>query len=247
MARYWLEFRLLFAIQMLEERVMWVLTLFFTTFFPLFMVFGLGSIGSGQTRDGLLYVITGSTVVSLVTVGITMVSQQVSFMKEQGVFLYYASLPISKGSLLLAVMASRLILQLPGIVVALVGGSMLYHFRVAPNPLLLLILPLTALALSGVGAALGLLLPSPQLVSLVSQVAIILVLFGAPVLIPIAHLPLPLQAFGLLLPPTYAADALRRAIGGLADARLLLDLIVLSLFAALSLAAVTRGLRWRLR
>jgi ABC-2 type transport system permease protein len=247
MTRYWLEFRLLFAIQMLEERVTWPLMLFITTLFPLLMVFGLGSIGSGQTRAGLLYIITGSTVVSLVTVGITMVSQQLSFMKEQGVFLYYASLPIAKGSLLLAVMASRLLLQLPGIVAALVGGSLLYGFRFVPTPLLLLILPLTALALSGLGAALGLLLPGPQLVGLVSQVAIILVLFGAPVLIPIEHLPLPLQALGLLLPPTYAADALRRAIAGLVDARLGLDLAVLSLFAALSLGAVTRGLRWRLR
>ena len=247
MARYWLEFRLLFAVQMLEEWVMWTLTLFFTTFFPLFMVFGFGAVGSGQTRDGLLYVITGSTVVSLVTVGITMVSQQLSWMKQQGVFLYYASLPISKISLLLAVMASRLILQLPGIVVALLGGTLLYGFHISPNPLLLVILPLTALALSGVGAAIGLVLPSPQLVSLVSQVAIILVLFGAPVLIPLDHLPLPLQWFGLLLPPTYAADALRRALAGVSDAHLALDIGVLALFAAGSLAVVTRGLEWRLR
>src|SRR5947209_3410120 len=142
MTRYWKEFRLLFIVQMLEQRAWWVLMLVFTTMFPLLMVFGLGSIGSGQTRAGLLYVITGSTVVSLVTVGITIVSQDLSSMKDQGVFLYYASLPISKASLLLAVMASRLLFQLPGIVIALVGGSLLYGFRPTPNPPSIPILPL---------------------------------------------------------------------------------------------------------
>lgn len=247
MTKYWQEFRLLFMVQMLEERRWWMPIVLVTAFFPLVMVFGLGIIGSGQTRAGLAYIITGSTIVSLTTVGVTVVAQELAQMKEQGVFLYYASLPVAKGSLLLAVLASRLVLQLPGILGALVGGSLLYGYHLSPNPLLLLILPLTALALSGAGAAMGILIPSLQLVNVLSQFALFVVLFCAPVMIPIDRLPLPLQWFGLLLPPSYAADALRRVITGISDPRLLLDLAILAGFAALSLVGVTRGLRWRLQ
>ena len=247
MSRRWTEFRYLFVVQLLEQRDFLAGTIFFTTFFPLILVFGLGVIGSGQTADGLAYVITGSTVSSLALVGVTMVAQDLAWMKDRGEFLYYASLPISKGSLLLAVIASKLLLQLPGVIVGLIGGSLLYGLELQPNPMLLVILPLTTLALAGLGAALGILAPSPQFVSLVSQIAVFVVLFAAPVMIPLESLPLPLQWFGLLLPPTYAADALRRAVTGVNDARLLLDIGVLALSAAISLGAVTRGLRWRLR
>jgi ABC-2 type transport system permease protein len=247
MSRYWTEFRYLFAVQLLEERGFLAGTIFFTTFFPLILVFGLGLIGDGQSDAGLAYVITGSTVSSLTFVGITMVAQTLGWMKERGDFLYYASLPISKGSLLMAVMGSKLVLQLPGIVVSLLGGSLLYGLGFDLNPLLLVILPLTALSISGLGAALGILSPSFQLVNLVSQVAGIVVLFAAPVMIPIESLPRPLQWFGLLLPPTYAADALRRAVSGINDARLVFDIGVLAFAAAASFGAITRGLRWRLR
>ncbi|MBA2362175.1 MAG: ABC transporter permease [Chloroflexia bacterium] len=245
--RHWTEFRYLFVVQLLEERGFLAGTIFFTTVFPLLLVFGLGVVGDGQSPDGLTYIITGSAVSSLTFVGITMVAQSLAWMKERGDFLYYASLPISKSSLLLAVIASKLVLQMPGIVVALVGGGLLYGLDFELNPLLLIILPLTALALSGMGAALGLLSPSLQLVNLLSQVAGIVVLFAAPVMIPMESLPLPLQWFGRLLPPTYAADALRRAVAGVTDVQLLVDLAVLAFAAALSLVGISRGLRWRLR
>lgn len=247
MSRRWMEFRYLFAVQVLEERAWLAGTVFFTTIFPLLIVFGLGKIGGGQTAEGLAYIITGSAVSSLTFVGVTMVAQTLSQMKERGEFLYYASLPISKDSLLLAVMASKLLLQMPGIVASLVGGSLMYGLAFEPSPVLLLILPLSALALSGLGAALGILAPSQELVNVLSQIIGIFVLFAAPVMIPIESLPAPLQWAGLLMPPTYAADALRRALTGVTDARLALDIGVLALCAAVSLLAITKGLRWRLR
>lgn len=246
MSRYWLEFRLLFLAQVLQERQFLAGTLTITTLFPLLLVFGLGLVGSGQTREGVTYIITGSTVVSLTTVGVVIVASTLAWSKENGVYLYYASLPIAKSSLLLAIIASKLLLQLPGVLVALVGGSLIYDFPLRPHPLLLLILPLTALSLSGIGAALGILAPNPEVTNTISNAALFIIMFAAPVLIPLEALPLPLQWFGLLLPPTYAADALRRAINGVTDARLLLDIVVLLAWTVASLAGVTRGLRWRL-
>ncbi len=247
MKRFWMEVRYLFTIQILEERGWLAGTIFFTTIFPLLLVFGLGIIGSGQTKEGLTYIITGSTISSLTFVGITMVGQSLGWMKDRGDFLYYASLPISKSSLIVAVMTSKLVLQLPGIIAAMVGGTLMYDLNFKPNPLVLVILPLTALALSGLGAAIGLLSPSYQLVNIFSQVAGITVMFAAPVMIPWESLPKVLQWFGWLLPPSYAADALRRAVLGINDSRLMLDLAVLAACAIFSIIGVTKGLRWRLR
>jgi hypothetical protein len=47
----------------------------------------------------------------------------------------------------------------------------------------------------------GTLVPNVQLVNLIAQVAGFVVLFAAPVLIPIERLPLPLQVLGWLMPP----------------------------------------------
>ena len=247
MSRHWTEFRYVLMVQLLEQRQWLAGTIFFTTIFPLLILFGMGVVGDGQSGAGLAYVVTGSAVVSLTFIGITVVAQDLSGMKERGEFLYYASLPISKGSLLLAVIASKLLLQMPGIVVSLVGGSLIYGLDFELSPLLLLILPLTALALSGIGAALGILSPSAQLVNILAQVIGIFVLFAAPVMIPLESLPPLMRWLGLLMPPTYAADALRRVVTGVNDARLALDIAVLALSAVVSLAAITRGLRWRLR
>ncbi len=247
LGRYWLEFRYLFLVQILEQRGWLVGTILFTSIFPLMLVFGLGRIGIGQTAETLAYVITGSTVVSLTTVGITMLAQDLGNAKERGDFLYYASLPISKAVFLLALIASKLLIQLPGIAVSLIGGSLLYRFHLAPNPLLFLIIPLAAVSISGIGAALGMLSPNFQATNVLSQLILFIVMFASPVYIAASALPLPVQVFGLLLPPTYAADALRRAIAGVTDGRLALDLLVLFAWAVASLGGVTRGLKWRLK
>jgi hypothetical protein len=39
------------------------------------LVFGLGYVGGERTREGLAYVVTGSVVISLTTMGVTMLAQ----------------------------------------------------------------------------------------------------------------------------------------------------------------------------
>ena len=240
------ELRYLFLVQILEERG-WIAGAFtITTLFPLLVVFGLGRVGGRQTPESLAYIITRSTVVSLTTVGVTTLAQMLGEAKDRGVFLFYASLPIAKANLLVAMLGTKLLLQVPGILAALVGGSLIYGFPLSPNPLLLVIIPLSALSLSGIGAAFGLLSPSYQMTNALSQLVLFIVMFAAPVLIPPEALPIPLQWLGWLLPPSYAADAIRRAVAGINDARLGLDLAVLSVCALASFVGMSRGLRWRL-
>lgn len=244
--KYWHEFRLLLFIQLLEMRTLWVVTLIFSSVIPFVMVFGLGAMGSGQSTGGLVYIVTGSTIVTLVTLGVVSLSQEMSSMKLQGIFLYYASLPISKGSLLAAVLIARLIMQLPGVAIIIIGGNFIYHLHLQANPLTFLVLLLSLLSLSGVGGAMGLALPS-QIVPILASVTLFGILFAAPVLIPFTRFPLFLGWIGLLLPPTYAADALRGTLAGANTFPLPLDIGMLLLSTLLSFWLIVRGVKWKLR
>lgn len=244
--RYWTQLRFLFVAHLLEERGWWFGTLVVSTLFPVLLVFGLGYVGGERTREGLGYVVTGSVVVSLTTMGVTMLAQMLGQAKERGDFLYYASLPISKGAFVAALLAAKLTIQLPGVLAALVAGSLIHGFPLVPSPVTLLVIPLTALSLSGLGAAFGLLSRNYQATNALSQLVLFVVMFASPVMIPAELLPAPLLWLGHALPPTYAADALRRSTAGVHDARLALDLGVLAAFALVSLVGVARGLRWRL-
>jgi ABC-2 type transport system permease protein len=240
------DYVILSEIQVRELRTWGPITAFFTMVFPLLMLFGFGMIGGGVAPSGLVYVVTGSAIVSLVTISITAMSQDLGTMRQNGAFQYYASLPISKTALLGAILTVRVLTTLPGLGLTLTVGSWLYGLQPNPNAAVLLLLPLTVLALCGVGAAIGTLITDFRIVALVSQVAFVVAMFASPVLIPEDNLPVPLQLVGYLLPPTYAADGLRRALFGISDERLLLDLLVLTACAAGSLLGIARGLKWRL-
>lgn len=240
------DYVFLTRIQLLELRTWGPITAFFTTIFPLAMIFGFGSIGGGVAEAGLIYVVTGTAVVSLVTIGITATSQDLGQMRSSGVFQYYASLPISKGALLSAILTVRVLTALPGLALTLVIGSWLYDIPLQINAAVLALLPLTVLALAGVGAAIGILITDFRVVALISQLAFVVVMFASPVLIPEESLPRALQWLAYLLPPTYAADGFRRALSGVLDTRLLIDLGVLAACAVVSLVGISRGLRWRL-
>jgi ABC-2 type transport system permease protein len=236
---------LLTRIQLLELRTWGPITVVFTTLFPIAMILGFGVIGGGVPESGFLYVVTGTAVMSLVTIGITATAQDLGEMQRKGDFQYYASLPISKASLVGAIVTVRVLSALPGLALTLVIGSSRYDTPADINLGTLALLPLTVLALSGVGAAIGLLITDFRVVATLSQLSFIVVMFASPVLIPLHSLPDPLQWFAYALPPTYAADGFRHALAGTLDTRFLLDVGVLAACAVVSLVAVGRGMRWR--
>src|SRR5262249_46284122 len=160
------------------ERGWWLGTLTISTLFPLALVFGMGRVGGARSPDELTYVVSGSVVVALTTMGVTALAQGLAGAKERGELLYYASLPISKASFVAAMVGAKLVMQAPGVVVALVGGSLLHGLPLRPSPAALLVIPLAALSLCGVGAALGLLSPSNQAANALSQLVLFVVLFA---------------------------------------------------------------------
>jgi ABC-2 type transport system permease protein len=246
MNAFFREYTTLTKINLLELRSWGPLIILFTTAFPLMMIYGFGVIGGGVREDGLLYVVTGTAVMSLVTIAITATAQELGEMRTTGVFRYYASLPISMSALTSAIITVRMLTAIPGVIVTIVAGAVFYDLSLHLNIATLVMLPLTAIALSGVGAIIGVMVPDFRVVALLSQATLLVVMFISPVLIPNDQLPEILQWLGYLLPPTYAADGLRRSLMGISDVRLLLDIAVLGGWALASLLGVSRALTWQM-
>ena len=115
------------------------------------------------------------------------------------------------------------------------------------HPLALLVVPLCALPLAGVGALIGVRFRTPEEATSVGRLLTILMLTMGPALIPADRLPDWLVWLGFLSPATYAASALRQALLGPLTNRLLLDVAALLLFIFLSFWMVNRRMDWRKR
>ncbi|MFC9854727.1 ATP-binding cassette domain-containing protein [Streptomyces prasinus] len=240
------EFAYLWLEQMLEVRSTWPWTLMFGFLMPLAMVFGLSRIGTAPAgSESMLYIVSGAAVFALATEGIATLAQRIGHLKSQGQMLYYASLPISKASFVAALVCARLVLVAPGLLTPVLAAKYLFGADVVLSPVLLLVLPLSALALAALGMTIGSLIDDVELTVVVTNLLVFVLLLASPVLMPPEALPAPLRLAGFLLPPTYAADGLRLSLAGDLGPALLLDLLVLTAMAAAGLAAAARWLRWR--
>jgi len=242
---FWIDFKYLWLEQMAEVPGTWYFYALFSIFMPLAMVFGFAHMGRGLTdKESLLYVISGSMVFVLTAEGWLTMAIRTTTMRSSGVMTYYSSLPISKTSFILALLFSRLVVIVPSMLVPLVVCPLLYPVRFSIGPWLLVILPLSALSLSAVGIAIGSLIDSVDIVQLLMNVLMFVVLMAAPVFIPNQSLPAPLRALGTLLPPTYAASALRHILNGTIGYGFYMDTAVLVAMTVVSLILLEKYLQW---
>ena len=112
--------------------------------------------------------------------------------------------------------------------------------------LLVLALLLSAAAFSALGAFVSVAVKEVFEAQTLANFIRFPMMFLGGVFIPVASLPLGLQIVARLLPLTYAVEAMREALAGGTLAAGLLDLIVLSLFAAVLFGLATRTLAHRL-
>ena len=244
--RFWQNYMHLSAVIVLEFRQWITMILSISVLLNLGMVFAFSFISGSRDPELGRYFVSGAAVMSLVTLGVMMVAQDMAQSRRNGAILYYASLPISKTAFILAVVTGNGMAAVPGMIITLLVGSWYFGFSLALNPLMLAVVPLSAISLAGVGAAIGLGIPNWRVAGLVAQATMFFIMFFAPVMIPLERLPTVLQWTGRILPPTYAAQAFRAALLPDITVALLTDLAILALFGLGSLAIVVRTLKWRL-
>jgi len=197
------------------------------------------------THGELAYILAGNTVLSVIFENQHRVAGHIVFMRGHGTLDYFSSLPVRKSTLLLAIIAAFLLLSLPAFLVTVAAGAVVLGLPLHPSPLLVLVLPIVALPMAGVGALIGVLARSgPEANSLGILATFAMAGLGA-VILPPDRVPDWLEQLGRLSPATYASAALRQVIIGPVTSSLIWHLCALLAIAAVVFWVAGRKLDWR--
>lgn len=213
--------------------------------FAVGLVLGLGYVVPAVDDATALFFITGTATQMVTTVSLVALPQNLSELKRDGRLDYFWTLPAAREAFIASLVLFVLVQAVPAIAVAVTFGAVRYDVALALDPWLLAAVPLSVLALGGVGITLAIISPHQQLTNAITQLVIFYVLFFAPVLVPNDRLPAALQAVGTLMPPSYVADAFRATLTDLPGTHLFRSLGMLSLFGAGSVALAAASVRRR--
>jgi ABC-2 type transport system permease protein len=191
-------------------------------------------------------VVAGATVLVVAFVALNLLAQRFGQLRASRALDYYAALGVAPSTVVLAAAASYATFTLPGALVTAAVGAGLYGL---PATGLWVVLPVVAaagVALAGVGAAVGLGLPRPELATVAGQLGMTAVLFLG--VIPPAHLPPVARALRDAVPGALAVDALAAALRGHVDgAGLVWRLAVTVAMGVVALAVAGRLMRRAVR
>lgn len=228
-----------------DYRSTWTIQVFFGFVMPLGMIYLTKHVGGDLTRERATFILGGNLVSSIAYGPVMLLINRIGFGRQVRSFDYWANLPVSPLTWVLAMSAVSLLLALPGLVAVFIAGCLMLGLPFATAPALLPMIPLATLSLSGIGAFLGAYAKNLQVANIIGNTVVGFVSFLSPIMIPIEHMPLPMQWIARLVPTTYAADGFREALAGNFGPALAYDMLILVLLMVVSLVAVHRKLNWR--
>lgn len=237
----------LILIELTNWRWSWVSLVVTGMVTPLLSMLALGVFAKDAGSSALAYVFTGNLVISIMFGNQEKVASHFSFVRTQGTLDYFATLPIHRNMLILAVVIAFWLISVPALLVTIVGGQLILNIPLHPHPLLLLVLPLCAIPLSGVGALIAILSRNPAEAGSVNLLFMFLLMGLGAVVIPPDRLPNLLLWLGWINPASYAASALRQLLLSPVTSRIWLDIAALIGFTVLIFAFVGWKMDWRQR
>jgi ABC-2 type transport system permease protein len=187
-------------------------------------------------------VVAGSSVLVVAFVALNLLAQYFGQLRAGGGLDHYATLPVPPAAVVLGTAAAYASFTVPGTVLTAAVGCLLFQLPLAHLWVLAAVIPLVGAALSGLGAAFGLLAPRPELATLLGQLGMSAALLLG--VLPPARLPLAIQYARDLLPSTYGVEAVTRTFAASPDwSAVALDLGVCAAVGVASLAVATWAYR----
>ena len=242
MKRSLAKFKILLWIQLARVRTAWRPYLIVSSAMPLGIAVLMRAVmDPDQVQRFGKQIVAGSAILAIAMTAIVMLAQRVSSLKESGALDFYATLPVSRGAVVASVLISFAIFSLPGTVIVVALGSLLFDLSLAALWAALPVWLLGSFALAGLGVAIGFGAPDEQLAGMYSNLAMMAVLFLG--ILPASKIPGWLSPLRAVLPSTYAVNALKPGLDGAVGSGQAWDLFVLVLFGAISFWAV-RGPLW---
>lgn len=211
----WRSYRLLVLWQAQRLKVFLPLGIIVQSLFALGIVVGYPLLFPALDRQTILFLATGAPAISLISMGLVAVPQLVAQARTEGTLDYMRSMPIPRVVYLLADLTVWLVVVTPGVVFAVVVGTLRFGLELQPSPLLVPAGLLVALTCASIGYAIASLLPQ-MLANIATQVLVVFVLMFSPLNFPPDRLPewlaalhrvLPIEAMGEVLRGTLARNA----------------------------------------
>jgi ABC-2 type transport system permease protein len=233
-ARLWPSLCAVYRAQLSRARVARIPLLFVATFQSVgIMILMRGVVDGGEEARA---VVAGSSVLVVAFVALNLLAQYFGQLRASGGLDHYATLPVPPAAVAYASFT------VPGTVVTAVFGCVLFGLPLAHLWVLIAVIPLAGAALAGLGAALGLLAPRPELATVLGQLGMSAALLLG--VLPAERMPEAVRFARDLLPSTYGVEAFARTFGESPDwAFVLGDLAVCAGVGVVSLAAATWAYR----
>ncbi|WP_393099325.1 ABC transporter permease [Streptomyces sp. LN325] len=238
--RLWPSLAAVYRAQLSRARVARIPLLFVATFQSVgIMILMRGVVdGGGEARA----VVAGASVLVVACVALNLLAQYFGHLRSSGGLDHYATLPVPPAAVVLGAAGAYASFTVPGTVATAVFGCVLFGLPMAHLWVLVAVIPLAGAALAGLGAALGLLAPRPELATLLGQLGMSAALLLG--VLPADRLPTVVQYGRDLLPSTYGVEAFARTFGAHPDWTFVLgDLAVCAGVGVASLAVATWAYR----
>ncbi|MFB6778011.1 ABC transporter permease [Streptomyces sp. NPDC002596] len=239
-ARLFPSLAAVYRAQLSRARVARIPLLFVATFQSVgIMILMRGVVDGGSEARA---VVAGSSVLVVAFVALNLLAQYFGQLRAGGGLDHYATLPVPPAAVVLGAAGAYASFTVPGTIVTAVTGSVLFQLPMTHLWVLVAVIPLAGAALSGLGAALGLLAPRQELATLLGQLGMSAALLLG--VLPAGRMPAPIGWARDLLPSTYGVEALSRSFDAHPDwAVVVLDLAVCAVVGVLSLAVATWAYR----
>ncbi|MFJ3787302.1 ABC transporter permease [Kitasatospora sp. NPDC090091] len=228
--------------QLARAKVARIPLLFVATFQSLgILVMMRGVVDPGETAAARS-VVAGSSVLVVAFVALNLLAQYFGRLRATGGLDHYATLPVPAASVVLGAAAAYASFTLPGAVVTAAAGAVMFGLPLGQLWVLLAVVPLAGAALSGLGAACGLLAPRQEIATMLGQLGMSAALLLG--VLPVDHLPQPVLWLRDLLPSTYGVEAFARTFAPDPDwAEVVGNLAVCAGVGVVSLAVATWAYR----
>lgn len=237
------SFLLLLLGEMFSLRLEWFWYIAQVSFVPLTYLVFVRLLWSDP--GSVVYAVAGGLVTSVSMSAMLSLGQYIGVLKESHAYEHYAALPISIRTFIAAIATRGVILSLPSLIVVMIIGRFLLGVELPIAAVIILLLG--AYAMSGLGALIGFWSSTGETASLLTQVAQTVIIFFAPIFVPVSRLPQFLQHSASLMPTSYVAHALRAAMAGQPVNTYSTDIAVLVGFTVISLGLAPLRLQWRQR
>lgn len=178
-------------------------------------IYGISFFYPAITPEVAAYLTTGAPTLILLMAGFVIGPQIVASARLEGTFDYIWSLPVGRMAHLAADATVMFASTLPGIILAVVLGSIHFDFNLDVSILIIPAALLIAMSGSFLGYSIAFLVPKPMMVMVITQISTFVIMLFSPVMFPPERLPEWLQSIHVVLPIQYMADLTRATITSL--------------------------------